>query len=72
MMKKKEFTWRKLNPDRKQARLDFFLINFDVVNHLDDCQIVPGYRSDHSGVILKLDFFEHPRGKGYWKFNNSL
>ena len=21
---KKEFTWRKLNPDRKQARLDFF------------------------------------------------
>ena len=69
---KKEFTWRKLNPDRKQARLDFFLINFDVVNHLDDCQIVPGYRSDHSGVILKLDFFEHPRGKGYWKFNNSL
>ena len=40
--------------------------------HLDDCQIVSGYRTDHSGVILKLDFYEQARGKGYWKFNNSL
>ena len=31
-----------------------------------------GYRTDHSGVILKLDFYEQARGKGYWKFNNSL
>ena len=33
---------------------------------------MPGYRTDHSGVILKLDFFEQSRGKGFWKFNNSL
>ena len=69
---KKGFTWRKLNPEKKQARLDYFLINFDTFVLLDDCQIVPGYRSDHSGVLLKLDFFEQARGKGYWKFNNSL
>ena len=69
---KKGYTWRKLNPKKKQARLDYFFINFDVFVHLDDCQIVPGYRSDHSGVLLKLDFFEQARGKGYWKFNNSL
>ena len=54
---KKGFTWKKLNPDKKQARLDFFLIHFDTFAHLDDCQIVSGYRSDHSGVVLKLDFF---------------
>ena len=69
---KRGFTWRKLNPEKKQARLDYFLINFDIFVHLDDCQIVPGYRSDHSGVLLKLDFFEQARGNGYWKFNNSL
>lgn len=40
--------------------------------HLDDCQIVPGYRTDHSGVILKTDFYEQARGKEYWEFNNSL
>ena len=54
---KKGSTWRKRNPDKKKARLDLFLINFDVIVHLDDCQIVPGYRTDHSGVILKLDSF---------------
>ena len=52
--------------------MDFFLINYDTFAHLDDCQIVSGYRSDHSGVVLKLDFFEQARGKGFWKFNNSL
>ena len=31
--------------------------------HLDDCQIVPGYRSDHSGVLLKLDFFNKLQAK---------
>ena len=69
---KKGFTWRKLNPEKKQSRLDYFLINFDTFVHLDDCQIDPGCRSDHSGVLLKLEFFEQARGKGYWKFNNSL
>ena len=70
---KRGFTWRKLNPEKKQqARLDYFLITFDVFCHLDNCQIVSGYRTDHSGVILKLDFYEQSRGKGYWKFNNSL
>ena len=67
---KKGFTWRKLNFEKKQARLDYFLINFDV--HLDDCKIVPGYISDHSGVLLELDWFEQARGKGYWKGARTL
>lgn len=40
--------------------------------YLEDCKIVPGYRTDHSGLVLKLNFFEQERGEGYWKFNNSL
>ena len=28
-----------------------------------DAEIIPGYRTDHSGITL---------GKGYWKFNNTL
>ena len=34
--------------------------------------MVSGYRTDHSGTILKLKFNNNERGKGYWKFNNSL
>ena len=69
---KKGFTWKKLNPVRKQARLDYFLISWFMYIYHDDCKIVPGYRTDHSGLVLKLNFFEQERGKGYWKFNNSL
>ena len=35
----------------------------------DACKIVPWYRTDHS---IATKYFEQGRGKGYWKFNNSL
>ena len=37
-----------------------------------DCNVVSGYRTDHSGIILKLKLNQNERGKSYWKFNNSL
>ena len=37
-----------------------------------DAEIIPGYRTDHSGITLKLKLLESERGKGYWKFNNTL
>ena len=37
-----------------------------------DCNIVPGYRTDHSGTTLKIKLQENESGRGYWKFNNSL
>lgn len=30
------------------------------------------YRSDHSPVYLTLQFYNQTKGKGTWKFNNSL
>ena len=42
-----------LTPKKNKPDWIFFWINFDVIVHLDDCQIMPGYRTDHSGVILK-------------------
>lgn len=69
---KKGFTWRRINPDRKQARLDYFLLKEDILHFIHDSSIVPGYRTDHSGIILSLKFNDNERGKGFWKFNNSL
>ena len=34
--------------------------------------ILPGYRSDHSFIELKLVLNKFQRGKGVWKFNCSL
>ena len=35
-----------------------------------DSDVVPGYRTDHPGIILKIKLQENERGRGYWKFNN--
>ena len=36
-----------------------------------DTEIVPGYRTDRSGIILKLKLLNSETGKSYGKFNNS-
>jgi len=69
--KTKGFTWRKKNP-RKQARLDFFIVTQDVMSYATDSKIVPGYKTDHSAIYLTLNLSNNARGRGYWKFNNSL
>ena len=67
-----KYTWRRLNPTKKQARLDYFLVSETINSYVMHSDIVPGYRTDHSGIILKLKLQEAERGRGYWKFNNTL
>ena len=70
---KREYTWSRRNPVRKQARLDFFLISFVCFLYADATSITPDYRTDHSGITLDFVFnYNNERGRGYWKFNNSL
>ena len=68
---RKQFTWRKRNPV-KCARLDFFLVSDSILNNSLSCEILPGYRSDHSRVSLRLNLSEQSRGRGLWKLNCSL
>ena len=35
-------------------------------------KILPGYRTDHSQILLQFDFGKFVKGNSYWKFNNSL
>ena len=66
------YTWKRLNPVRKQARLDYFLINETCLEYVMDTSINPGYRTDHCSILLKLKFINNEQGRGYWKFNNYL
>ena len=34
--------------------------------------MLAAYKSDHSPIMITIDFSSFTRGKGYWKFNNSL
>ena len=41
--------------------------------YLHASDIIPGYRSDQSGVLLTLQInYDTEKGHGYWKFNNTL
>ena len=35
-------------------------------------EIESGYRSDHSVIILELNFTNFEQGRSYWKYNNTL
>ena len=67
----RRYTWHRKNPIR-HARLDFFLINQNLIDFIDKCKIKPGYRSDHSNIELLVTFYKFERGRGLWKFNCSL
>lgn len=67
----KIYTWKKKNPVRL-ARLDYILISESLSNVINNISIKPGYRSDHSAVIMEIKFNSFTKGHGLWKFNNSL
>ena len=68
----KKFTWHR-KTSFKQRRLDYFLISDCLQEAVQTIEIIPSMQSDHSA--LKLNFYtvqNEARGRGYWKFNNSL
>lgn len=65
------YTWTRPNSN-KRARLDFFLISEELFSDIEDSNILPGYRTDHSMILLSFKFNKFNRGRSYWKFNNSL
>jgi exonuclease III len=71
----KRFTWRRrrLNAPSQQSRIDYCLLSSTLVDKTTECEILIGFRSDHSLVTLNIGNADPPpRGRGYWKFNNEL
>ena len=69
---KKRFTWRQRTPPI-HCRLDMWLISDTLFDSVEDTDIIPGLRSDHSAIILHLSSIKNKKkGKGFWKLNNSL
>ena len=76
--------WRVRNPDKKcytfrqpmpliQRRLDFFFISDSLQENVEKVDIIPAVRTDHSALLMKINTIQtFQRGRGYWKFNNSL
>ena len=56
--------------ETKSIRLLFLSTDFEPF--VKDVNIDISYSSDHSPVYLVLQFYNQTKGKGTWKFNNSL
>ena len=67
----RRYTWSKKAP-LKKARLDFFLISEELLSCILKTSIVPGYKTDHNAIEISIQLSEFTKGKGFWKFNNSL
>ena len=67
----RKYSWRKPN-ELKFARLDYFLISVSLLPFIENADILPTAFSDHSPIVLDIDFSRFIRGRGFWKFNNAL
>ena len=54
-----KFTWRQPNP-LVQCRLDYFLISNSLIENIDNADIFPGLRTDHSAISLDVDIQKDP------------
>ena len=69
----KHFTcWRQKNPI-VQRRLDFWLITSSIQEEVENVDIIPAIRTDHSAISMHINGIEEiRRGPSFWKFNSSL
>ena len=67
----KRYSWQRRNPI-KQARLDYFIVLESLTDLIADCNIKPGYGSDHSILEINLVINPFQCGRGLWKLNCSL
>ena len=75
--------WRKTYPERRQftwrqvslniySRLDYWLISKSHFSYICSLDIKPALKCDHNAISMKVKVTTKKRGKGYWKFNNSM
>lgn len=69
-----KYTWKKKfnNKIVQRGRLDAFLISNSIANFVKKSEILPGYRSDHNIINIKLENGDTSKRNTFWKFNNSL
>ena len=65
------YTWTRPEPFR-QARLDMCFTSRDTLGQVTQCNIVPGYRTDHDRVVIHFIFGHERRGPGVWKIQHKL
>lgn len=68
---KYQYTWKRDQQAQISSRIDYFFVSQGLCNRILDTDILPGYKSDHWRLQTSFNFEDHPRGRGFWKFNTS-
>ena len=66
------FTWHRKQPTPAMSRLDYFITTMEIAGWTHQCDIIPGYKSDHSIIVLDFNPIDSQSGRGTWKFNTLL
>ena len=66
------YTYCKFNQKFVGSRIDYVLIDLSIIAWLTKIDIKPGFRSDHSAVVLTINPFTISRGRGLWRLNNQV
>ena len=71
---KKRFTFRqKIGNHVIHRRLDYIFLCNSLQEFASNIDVLPSFLSDHSPLFFSLhNSSDHNRGRGVWKFNNSL
>ena len=56
----------------KASRIDFGLVSHGLDYQIESVFYVPGIMTDHSAFYMSINPMLIERGRGFWKFNNSL
>ena len=57
--------------DKRQSRLDYFLVVISVQDMVNDTDVVPSVWSDHSQVTIKMNYQKMQKETIYWKFSSQ-
>ena len=66
------FSYQRRKPTIAASRIDYALISRGFDNQIASCFYIPSIRTDHRSFFMSIHFSDHQRGRGYWKFNDSM
>ena len=65
------YTWRQKKPEI-HCRLDFFLVSQSLMCYIKGADIMTGFKTDHSMIVINVALHSNERGPDYWKLNTSF
>ena len=68
----REYSWRKKGNIQKASRIDLALVSGGLDQNVKEICYLIGIMSDHRAIYMVVDMMQFERGRGFWKFNNTL